>query len=66
MIWLARLARLAGFALRILSLPFLAIGWLATPILWGARVCLDRAREWDPRLWDRDHDPRSDTRERRP
>lgn len=24
------------------------------------------AREWSPRLWDRDHDPRSDTRERRP
>jgi len=23
-------------------------------------------REWNPRLWDRDHDPRSDTRERRP
>lgn len=24
------------------------------------------AREWSPRLWDRDHDPRSDTRDRRP
>ena len=32
----------------------------------ASRSCMDRAREWDPRLWDRDHDPRSDTRERRP
>ena len=51
MIWLARLARLAALALRGLSLPFLALGWLATPILWCARVCQDKAREWDPDLW---------------
>lgn len=31
-----------------------------------SRWCMDRAREWDPRLWDRDQDPRSDNRERRP
>lgn len=28
--------------------------------------CEDRAREWQPRLWDRDEDPRDDARERRP
>ena len=38
----------------------------ARPILRCSRLCLDRAREWDPRLWDRDQDPRTDTRERRP
>lgn len=66
MIWLAQLARAADFLLRGLSLPFLAVGLLATPILWCARACQDKAREWDPELWARDHDPRSDTRERRP
>lgn len=66
MIWLARLARWAAFALRGLSLPFLGLGCLATPILWGARACQDKAREWDPALWDRGHDPRSAARERRP
>ena len=47
--------------------------WLGSAVIDGAaavlrvsRSCLDRAREWDPRLWDRDHDPRSDTRDRRP
>ncbi|MHB2205031.1 hypothetical protein [Methylobacterium sp. CM6257] len=38
----------------------------ARAVLRASRTCQDRAREWDPRLWDRDHDPRSDTRERRP
>ncbi|SFM91386.1 hypothetical protein [Methylobacterium pseudosasicola] len=38
----------------------------AASVLRVSRSCMDRAREWDPRLWDRDHDPRSDTRERRP
>lgn len=27
---------------------------------------VDPAREWEPRLWDRDHDPRSDERNRWP
>ena len=53
MIWLARLARIADLLLRSLAVPFLAIGWLGTPILWCARQCQDRAREWDPRLWSR-------------
>lgn len=35
-------------------------------VLRFSHACLDRAREWDPRLWDRDHDARSDNRERRP
>lgn len=35
-------------------------------VLAGARWCGDRAREWEPRLWDRDEDPRSDAEERRP
>ena len=50
-----------------------ALLWCADALTGGARLvlrcsslCLDRAREWDPRLWDRDRDPRSDTRERRP
>ncbi|WP_342106324.1 hypothetical protein [Methylobacterium sp. SI9] len=38
----------------------------ARPVLRLSRLCMERAREWDPRLWDRDHDPRSDTRDRRP
>ena len=47
--------------------------WLGSALVDGSatvlrvsRSSLDRAREWDPRLWDRDHDPRSDTRDRRP
>ncbi len=35
-------------------------------VLRGSSACQDWAREWDPRRWDRDQDPRSDTRERRP
>lgn len=43
---------LAAF-LRALAVPFLAIGWVATPILTCSRSLQDRAREWDPRLWSR-------------
>ena len=32
----------------------------------GARWCGDRAREWDPRLWDRGGDDRSEHEERWP
>lgn len=32
----------------------------------GMRWWRERAREWEPRLWDRDEDPRSDAEERRP
>lgn len=43
--------------LRTIAFPFIAIGWVAagcaTPILWLAGWCTDRAREWDPRLWQR-------------
>ena len=45
--------------------------WLGSLLINGAAcvlvvssACIARAREWDPRLWDRDHDARSDTRER--
>ena len=52
------LLRFSGRALRIASVPFLLIGWIATPILNGSRWC-DRIAdekappEWKPRLWDR-------------
>ena len=55
-----------SICLRLAALPFLAVGWVATPILWLAGRCRDRAREWDPHLWARNEDPRSDTKERRP
>ncbi len=32
----------------------------------AAADAICRPAEWNPRLWDRDHDPRSDTRDRRP
>ncbi|APX84594.1 hypothetical protein BV511_07640 [Methylorubrum extorquens] len=32
----------------------------------GLRFWRERAREWEPRLWDRDKDPRSDAEERHP
>ena len=39
--------------LQALAVPFLAIGWVASPILACSRRLQDRAREWDPRLWSR-------------
>lgn len=45
--------RAVATALRWLSLPFLLVGSVATPILAMAAACEDRAREWDPRLWSR-------------
>ena len=35
------------------SVPFLVVGWLASPILWTARWCDECARGWDQRLWAR-------------
>ncbi|AWN35757.1 hypothetical protein [Methylobacterium radiodurans] len=62
--------RILSAALRGLAAPFMGAAWLLVqitkPILWCSRQCLERAREWDPRLWERDGDPRSDNRERRP
>ncbi|MGW9822265.1 hypothetical protein ACUXK4_004860 [Methylorubrum extorquens] len=42
------------------------IAWCGVKILDGSGWCGNRAREWEPRLWDRDEDPRSDAEERRP
>lgn len=53
MIAVAYVLRGLAACLQGLAVPFLAIGWLGTPILWCARQCQDRAREWDPRLWSR-------------
>ena len=53
MIWLSRLARVGDITFRALAVPFLAVGWLATPILACARACQVKAREWDRRLWER-------------
>ncbi len=55
-----------GLLLQGLALPFLLVGWIATPILQASAWCIDRAREWEARLWARGGDPRTDTRERRP
>lgn len=55
---------LAASALRGLSTALLWAGALATPVLHAARECESAAREWDPRLWDRDHDPRSENEDR--
>lgn len=55
---------LAASALRGLSVALLWVGGLATPVLEVASECERAAREWDPRLWDRDHDARSENEER--
>lgn len=54
MIAVAYALRAIAACLQLLAVPFLAIGWVGSPILWCARRCQDRAREWDPRLWSRD------------
>lgn len=57
MIALAYAFRALARCLQILAVPFLATGiaatWIAHPILACARRLQDRAREWDPRLWQR-------------
>lgn len=53
MIALAYVLRTLAGCLQWLAVPFLAIGWVATPILFCSRQLQDRAREWDPRLWSR-------------
>jgi len=57
-------ARVAASALRGLAITLLFVGSWATPILLIARRCEDAAREWNPRLWDRNGDPRADNEER--
>ncbi|KQO92023.1 hypothetical protein ASF33_17695 [Methylobacterium sp. Leaf92] len=39
---------------------------LSDACLAGMRFWRERAREWQPRLWDRDKDPRTDAEERHP
>ncbi|UYW32488.1 hypothetical protein [Methylorubrum extorquens] len=39
---------------------------LGEVFLSGLRWWRARAREWEPRLWDRDKDPRTDAEERHP
>ena len=57
MIAVAVLLRVLALLLQGLALPFTATGlgalWITRGILWCARACQDRAREWDPRLWSR-------------
>lgn len=64
MVVAAALARAIGSALQTVAdgLLWLADGLTAGAklILAASRLCLDRAREWDPRLWERDHDARSE------
>lgn len=42
------------------------IAWCGLAVISAAGWCGDRAREWQPRLWDRGQDARSETEERRP
>ena len=53
MIVLAKLMQACGFLLHGIALPFVAIGFVADPILWLSRLCQTCAREWNPRLWQR-------------
>ncbi|GEP09854.1 hypothetical protein [Methylobacterium gnaphalii] len=46
-------ANFSGKALRGVAYGLTWIGGLAVPVLFASRWCLDRAREWDPRLWQR-------------
>ena len=57
MIVLVHLLRGCAVLLRLLAAPLILIGWVAAsvaePLIWTSRRCHDRAREWDPRLWER-------------
>ena len=64
-----RALRLAEISLQYAAIPFLWVGSLAAPVLRAAAWFDDRAREaaareWKPRLWDRDHDARSENEDR--
>lgn len=67
----ARSLRVAQSSAQGVAIALLWIGSLATPVLavaaWlGAQAREAAAREWNPRLWDRDHDDRAENEERRP
>jgi hypothetical protein len=70
MVVAAALARAIGSTLQTVADGLLWLADVLTAnaklILAASRICLDRAREWDPRLWERDHDAGTDTRERQP
>lgn len=70
MVIVAAVARAIGRALHSVADGLLWLADLLTGsaklILVASRLCIDRAREWDPRLWDRDQDAGTDTRERQP
>lgn len=60
---LAAIARAAlGSLVRLGARGFAAITELLTDIA----DAIDPPREWKPRLWDRDKDPRTDAEERHP
>ncbi|WP_232629131.1 hypothetical protein [Methylobacterium sp. Leaf118] len=44
------------------------IGFVASILVWATDLAdaVDPPREWRPRLWQRDRDPRSETEERQP
>lgn len=57
------LLQLAQDILQHAAMPLLWVGSLARPVLRAAAWCGDRAREaaareWEPRLWDRDGNTR--------
>ncbi|QGY05528.1 hypothetical protein MMSR116_29265 [Methylobacterium mesophilicum SR1.6/6] len=53
MIAVAYLLRGLAALLQALAVPFLAIGWVATPILSTSGYLQEVARQWDRRLWSR-------------
>ncbi len=57
MIVVATLLRATAVALRWIAQPFILLGWaaawVAVPLVWSSDRCRNRAREWDPRLWER-------------
>lgn len=60
------LLRAAATALQYLAMAHLRVGAAAAPILQASAWCLTKAHEWDPRLWARDGDERTEQEERRP
>lgn len=64
MVVVAALARAIGSALQSVANGLLWLADVLTAaaklVLAASRRCLDRPREWEPRLWERDHDARSE------
>lgn len=55
---LVQILYFVGFVFWLATLPFLALGqvalWVVRPLRWVSERSVDKAREWDVRLADRD------------